>query len=131
MKVPLFVAADYANISKEGKLNIMGIFQTITASQFPARHSAIFLVMTLVAELGEHEQTRDMTIKLMDADGKEILAVAAQVEVPQQADRQLPQVSAVLELRDIVIEKPGRYMLILLIDKDFKAELSLHVLQTE
>ncbi len=32
MRTTLFLAADYANITREGKLNVMGIFDDIYAS---------------------------------------------------------------------------------------------------
>jgi len=54
MKLTLFLAADYANITREGKLNVMGIFNDIYARTFPARHSSMHLVAKLGAELGEY-----------------------------------------------------------------------------
>jgi hypothetical protein len=36
MKVDLFLTADYANITGDGKLNVMGIFREINAFNFLA-----------------------------------------------------------------------------------------------
>jgi len=36
IKIPLAVIADSANVSREGKLNILGIFQNIGAKIVPA-----------------------------------------------------------------------------------------------
>lgn len=69
MKPLLFLAADYANITGDGKLNVMGIFNDIFSFNFPARHSSMHLVGKLGAELGEYGQTRNFTIKLLDEDG--------------------------------------------------------------
>jgi hypothetical protein len=53
MKQLLFLAADYANITGDGKLNVMGIFNDIYSFNFPARHSSMHLVARLGAELSE------------------------------------------------------------------------------
>jgi len=34
----LLLVADYANVTDNGKLNVMGIFQRLHAREFPARH---------------------------------------------------------------------------------------------
>ena len=46
MRVALGVLADYANVSAEGKLNIMGVFQIVNAVQFPHVHPQMHLVLT-------------------------------------------------------------------------------------
>lgn len=38
MKIIFSVLADAANITREGKLNILGIFDSIQAQQFPVTH---------------------------------------------------------------------------------------------
>jgi hypothetical protein len=127
MKLLLFLAADYANITREGKLNVMGIFNDINCSQFPARHSAMHLVAKLGAELGEYGQARDFTVKLVDADGKPIFDLSGQFQVPKGGQGRKPEVNLILELKDIVFPKEGIYEFVLLIDKDHKGELSLYV----
>ena len=47
MELTLALLADYANISREGKLNIMGIFEQIFALSFPAVHAQLQLVLRL------------------------------------------------------------------------------------
>ena len=76
MKLLLILAADYANITNDGKLNVMGIFREINASHFPARHPSMHIVVILGAELGEYGQTRILTIKLRDPDGNEIMSLS-------------------------------------------------------
>src|SRR5215217_3944288 len=45
MEVKLAVLADYANVSQDGKLNIMGIFQEINAPSLPFPLPQMFLVV--------------------------------------------------------------------------------------
>ena len=127
MKLILFLVADYANITRDGKLNLMGIFNDIYAQNFPARHSSMHLVAKLAAELGEYGQTRDFTVKLLDADGNSIFDLSGQLQVPPGGQGRIPEVNLILELKDITFPKEGFYQFVLLVDKDHKGELSIYV----
>jgi len=127
----LFLAADYANITREGKLNVMGIFNDIHSFQFPTRHSAMHLVAKLVAELGEYGQTRDFTVKLLDEDANLIFDLSGQFQVPPGGQGRKPEVNLILELKDLIFPKEGMYQFVLLVDKDHKGELSLYVNKVE
>lgn len=128
MKLTLFLAADYANITREGKLNVMGIFHDIYATTFPARHPSMHLVATLVAELGEYGQTRNFTITLLDPDGRNpIFDLSGQFQVPPGGQGRKPEVNMTFELKDLVFPKEGMYQFVLLVDKDHKGELSLYL----
>ncbi|MEW6286352.1 MAG: hypothetical protein AB1509_08985 [Chloroflexota bacterium] len=131
MKLNLFLAADYANITREGKLNVMGIFNDIYAQTFPARHSSMHLVAKLGAELGEYGQKRDFTIKLLDADANQIFDLSGQFQIPTGTQGRKPEVNLILELKDLVFPKEGIYQFVLLVDKDHKGELSLYVNKVE
>ena len=129
MELLTILAADYANIAEGGKLNVMGIFRNINGTIFPTRIPSMHLVIKLGAELGEYGQTRELTIKLFDPDGKEVVVITGPIEVPNAKNAQRPEVNAVLELRDIVFQTPGRYQFCVIVDKDHKGALSLDVFQ--
>ena len=131
MKPLLFLTADYANITGEGKLNVMGIFNDISAFNFPARHSSMYLIAKLSPEISEYGQKRSFTILLMDADAKHIVDVSGEFEVPRGQDGKKPEVNIMFELKDVVFTKPGRYVFVLLIDKDQKDEITLYVNQIQ
>jgi hypothetical protein len=131
MRPILFLVADYANITREGKLNVMGIFNDIYSFNFPARHSSMHLVCKLGAELGEYGQTRDFTVKLLDDDGNQIMDVSGQFQIPKGERGRKPEVNIILELKDVVFPKSGSYQFVILVDRDHKGELSLYVNQLE
>lgn len=131
MKLTLFLAADYANITREGKINVMGIFNEIYTQAFPARHSSMHLVAKLSAEFGEYGQTRDFTVILLDADGNAVFDLSGQFQLPPVGWGRQPEVNLILELKDIVFPKEGVYQFVLLVDKDHKGELSLYVNKVE
>ncbi len=115
MKPLLFLAADYANITGDGKLNVMGIFNDIYSFNFPARHSSMHLVAKLGAELEEYDQTRNFVVKLLDADASHIMDVSGQFQIPKGERGRKPEVNIILELKDVVFPNPGIYQFVLLI----------------
>lgn len=131
MKLMLLLAADYANVTGDGKLNVMGIFDVIRASSFPARYPSMHLVIKLGAELGEFGETRALSVKLLDADGGQIMSMSGPVQTPRLQGGRRPDVNAILGLRDVVFPKPGPYQFVVLVDKDHKGELTVYVEKTE
>jgi hypothetical protein len=127
MKLELFLAADYANITGDGKLNVMGIFRVINAITFPARHSSMHLVIKMVPDLGEYGATRDLFVKLLSPDGNELFRLSGEVEVPNSGGGLLPEVNVILDLKDITFPEPGPYNFVVLVDKDHKGSLPILV----
>ena len=106
-------------------------FNMINASNFPARHSSIFITLKLLAELGEYGQTRNLFVKLHDPDGNEIMSLSGPVTVPQPEGGKTPEVNAIFELKDIIFPKEGPYQFVVLVDKDYKGDLPLYVNKIE
>jgi hypothetical protein len=127
MKVDLFLAADYANITGDGKLNVMGIFRIINATSFPARHSSMHLVIKMVPELGEFGVTRNLFVKLHAPDGNELMEMSGKIEVPVSKGGLAPEVNVILELKDLRFPEPGPYQFVVLVDKDYKGDLPIMV----
>lgn len=126
MRVPLAVLADYANQTADGKLNIMGIFDTIFASQMPALHPQMQLVMKLQSEPAERGTEKNIDIKLLDADGKVIIGLAASLKVPDDfpLTGEVPQIISLSGLR---FENYGEYAFHILVNGDTKAEVPFSV----
>jgi len=130
MEVSILLLADYANVEQGGKINVMGIFDRINAPQFPVRHPSMYLVAKLNSELGETSQERQITIKLIDEDGKDIAMLLQQtVNVPPGHEGTRPEFRFIMEMRDIVFPQPGTYSFVVLVDNDHKKDLPLTVAQ--
>lgn len=131
MKVLMFIAADCSNISQDGKLNIMGIFHEINAFSFPARHPSMHVVLSLGAELGEYGSKRELVIKMRSANGNELLSLRGPIEIPPAKEGKKPEVNAIFELKDVTFPEPGPYQFIVMIDKDYKGDMSIFVNKIE
>ena len=128
----VLLAADYANVEKSGKLNVMGIFSQIYASKFPVRHPEMHVIVSLSASPAEYNTTRKLTVKLMDEDGKqEILSWSRDIRVPAGSGMRRLEVNQILRLRDVVFPEPGSYQFSVLVDNDEKGTLPIFLVQRE
>ena len=125
--------ADYANVAQGNKLNIMGMFREIYASTFPARHPEMTLVLQFEPTAAEIGQTRRLTIKLLDADGRELLGFSRDLLIPERNPVTPPGVMGyvihMVQLRDVVFMHPGTYAFSILVDNDEKGTCPLVVVQ--
>jgi hypothetical protein len=130
MQVPLALLADYANVSAEGKLNVMGAFDVINARRFPARHAQMHLVFRLEANPAEAGSKKSLEIKLMAEDGQMLLSLAA--ELTLEAKGLVPigetlRSNHIIGLQNVKFEKAGAYQFAILINEDVKAIVPLKV----
>lgn len=113
MKSIFFVAADYANVTPEGKLNIMGLFDRIWASRFPAKHSMFHMVAKVALEFGDPTSgEHNFTIKMIDEDANEEFSLTPPrtFKFPERVQPGIePDHNLVLGVRDMVFRRPGVY----------------------
>ena len=132
MQLLTILAADYANIAEGGKLNVMGIFTIIYAPAFPVVHPSMFLVVKLSPDFPEYGQQRQLTISLVDEDGKlKVAEIAGEIQVPMPIGGHKPEINLTIDLKGLVFPKPGRYQFTVLVDKDFKGSLAIDVQKIE
>lgn len=129
MKLLALLAADYANIEQGGKLNVMGIFNDINSPMFPVKRPSMHLVVKLGAELGETNQRRRVTIKLIDEDGAELVNLSRDIDLPPVVGGRLPEFNFIVGLNDITFPRPGRYEFVVLVDNDSKGEIPIYLNQ--
>jgi hypothetical protein len=120
------VLCDAANVSREGKLNILGIFGALRGLKFPHVHPAMTLVVALEAtwtERGEHA----VDIRLVDVDGRELLKLDGRVNVQGERAGRPILTQAVLQLHNIAFPHPGTYTVDILVDRRHERSVPLEV----
>jgi hypothetical protein len=128
MDVTVAVLADYANLSQDGKLNILGIFQEINPPVLPFTHPQMYLVLSLTAGPAEFNTTRNFRIPLLHSDGQEILAMEAQMRVPSaRRPGSRAYINETIGLAGLTFPQAGDYSFHILIGDDEKAVVPLHV----
>ncbi len=128
MRVTLAALADYANVTMEGKLNIMGIFQEINPPVLPFQLPQMFLVVSFSAAPSEAPAQKHLQVKLLAEDGAAV--ISAQQTLPVQTpNRPGARVitNAVLGFGGLQFTAPGDYAFSILIDGDEKESVPLRV----
>ncbi len=127
MDVTLAVLADYANVSEDRKLNIMGIFQEVNPPVLPFALPQMYLVVSFVAGPAEFETVKDIKVALLDNDGNEMLALEGQVRVPRPQPGRRAYMNQLIGLAGVTFERPGDYGFAILVGGETKETVLLHV----
>ena len=128
MEVDLALIADAATIDSSGKLSILGIFDRIGTSSFPAQHPHMVLVLRFIAavnEAGKHQ----ITIALKDPTGREVVGVDGEMQLGLglAGGGSGIRVPHVLHLDGLVFPVPGLYAFDVRVDGEHHASLPLTV----
>lgn len=128
MEIDLALLADAATIDASGKLNVLGVFDRISAASFPARHGRISLVLRFsagVQEAGEHE----MEIVLRDPVGEEVVRLDGTLQLGGGLGGVTGglRVPHVLNLDGIVFKKAGRHIFDIRVNGEHLVALPLMV----
>ncbi len=132
MELTFLHIADYANITADQKLNVMGIFSNISAPKFPVVHPEMYVVTQLTARASEFGRNFTWAIKLLNEDAsQEIISFENSATVPPN-DKGLPvNMNIILRLVNTVFPDPGTYEFSVLVDGDAKDSLPVEVIQVE
>ena len=132
MHVSFALFCDAANISREGKLNILGVFDAIQVGQLPAVHPRANLVVRLKggpADIGAHT----LTMRWVNPRGDELWTSSGHLDVASPPvgtpgagpgrEMDLPLIAAL----DLPVDLSGEYTLQISLDDDPKTAVKLQV----
>ena len=125
MKVEVAVVADYANTAEGGKLNVMGMFDHISAASFPSTHASMVLALRLRLDFEDREKDHAIKVQLVDEDGRLMGGGdwALKVGAIPPGERQI--VSQLLSFVNTEFQRPGEYAFVLSWDGEEKARIPL------
>ena len=125
MRVKLALLADYANVTADGKLNILGVFDRINVTALPAVHPQMHLVMRFEAHARERDRVHNVEIRLHDPDGKTVFEVKG--DVVSHGTGRATASNQILTLNNLHLTKSGDYTFAVFVNDDLKSELPLGV----
>ena len=132
MDVSLGLLADYANVTAEGKLNIMGVFQAINAPKLPYVHAQMHLILMIQAHRSESGKKKHIDIRLMGDDGPALFTIGVDMQVPTDHDSRFPGMpigfNHILGFQNLRFEKPGDYEFAVSIGNEHKMSIPLRVI---
>lgn len=109
MILRLSAVCEAARERPDGRLDLVGVFNELTAPGFPAmqdRMTVVFLVEWEPDESGRLPLRADM----LDGDGRKVLTIQGHTDVaPRGGDRAPAQTRLIMPLEKVVFPAPGRY----------------------
>ena len=127
MRVSLALLADYSNVSREGKLNILAIFDTIYASTFPTTHAHLHLVVRFEAQATEARTTRQVEVQFRSSDGIVLFRLPGAMTLQPGELGETIRADHVLNVSNLNFDRPGRYAFDVLVDGQVAATVPLRV----
>ena len=126
MHLSFAVFADAANLSQEGKLNILGVFDALQVGGFPAVHPRATLVVRLKGgreDAGSHS----VGMQWINPRGQELWSSTGQIDIgvpPNEVvELDLPLIAQI----DLPLDGPGRYQMTVSVDERVTTQVALHV----
>jgi hypothetical protein len=108
MNVQVAVLCDAAT-DDNGKLNLLGAFDTIYTHQLPAIHPQCSVALRVTFG-SEDEGTRRLRLNFMDADGRSIMPhIDIPVEVVLPGDSHFGTRNFIVNIQQLKFEHPGLY----------------------
>jgi len=130
MQVKLAILADGANLSREGKLNVLGIFDTVFARSFPTTHAQMQLVVRFEATAAEIGTTHTIDVQLLAPAGPALFQLSGTLTVPQPVlGGDTVGVDHILSFANVRFEAPGRHAFRIAVDGAESATVPLRVEQ--
>jgi hypothetical protein len=122
--------ADAANVSREGKLNILGAFDRIYGTKFPLQWPRMVLVTRFEASAAEFGSEKSLEIVTMDADGKKLGQATGKMKIGEGRTGRQIKINHVLPM-GMTFPAPGEYSIVVLVNGESKATVPLEVVQRE
>jgi hypothetical protein len=105
MQLRYGLLADFANVTQEGKLNILGVFDHLYAMTFPAVQRQLYLVNSLESDVADEERAREIRIQMINEDGEVLHELNAQLSFGK--GKQV--INQIHVFQDLRFDKPGPY----------------------
>jgi hypothetical protein len=111
LKPRLAALADYASVSFDGKLSIMGIVAEVHASAMPFQLPPMYLVFSLEAEPEEYgeEYRIHVILRYENGEGGQILDVKGALQVPRPERPGRVITNQLIALGGLTLEHAGTY----------------------
>lgn len=121
MNLEIFTLCDAATV-QDGKMNILGSFDTLSAARFPSNHASCVIACKLRTTEFEDEHPLDMEMHIIDPDGQ---SVVPPTKCRIQGGDGLHQ--HLWHFREFPLPMPGTFFIDLLVNGELVARNPLFV----
>ncbi|MBI5879753.1 MAG: hypothetical protein HZB53_19075 [Chloroflexi bacterium] len=130
MELRIAAIADYASLSSDQKLNIMGVFANLSAFATPVTHPQMYLVFQIDFDSAEAGQ-KDVKIVLQDDDGHEIMRMGGPIAIGRPQPGRTATYSQVVQFTGVTFPHFGTYEFSILINDRVEGRVPLTVTQVQ
>ena len=109
MNIPMAFLADEANISQEGKLNVLGIFDRIVADELPVSHPRMVFAFRVTAEFADGGRSFPVQVRLVDEDGAVMFDASGEINPPLVPPGEFSTANQVFTLVGMTFPHAGQY----------------------
>jgi hypothetical protein len=129
MNIQVAVLCDAAT-DDNGKLNLLGAFDTIYAQQLPAVHPQCSLALRVTFG-HEDEGNHDMRLNFVDADGRSIMPqIPIPLNITLPGDTHFTTRNFIVNIQQLKFETPGLYSMDIVFDGRTHASIPMLVKYT-
>lgn len=123
--------ADYAMVSQDGKLSIIGIFERLFAQKCPVTHPMMCLVLSFEADRADAGKQHRLEFQLIDADGAVQLSFGGDMAVAPPPPGENVRFNHLVNLNNIVFKDFGYYEFKVLVNGEVRAGVPVRIAQAE
>src|SRR6476660_6553621 len=126
MHISFAVFADGANLSQEGKLNVLGVFDALHVGGFPALHPRTHFVVRLkgnMDDIGAHA----LTFSWVNPSGEVLWSSDGELNVAPGANPAFEMDLPIIAVIDLPLNAPGLYTMRVALDGEPTADVRLFV----
>jgi hypothetical protein len=99
-----------------GKMDFLGVFDRVYASELPAVYPSLFFVVLLVAETEDDFGKKLLKVSFVDPSGRKILEQSGEVAMKPVAGTYLATTQFVLQLNGLPLPLAGKYAVVVEVD---------------
>ncbi len=126
MHISFAVFADGANLSQEGKLNVLGVFDALQVGGFPAMHPRTHFVLRLKGSLEDTGNHR-LTFRWISPADEELWSSDGELTVAPGPNPAFEMDLPVIAVIDLPLNAPGLYTMRVALDGEPTADVRLFV----
>lgn len=127
MELILAVACEDARARPDGRLDLIGVFDELSAPGFPARQDRMTVVFVM-EWTPEQEGRQEFRADLVDDAGTKVVTIEGHTDVTAE-DRRRPRTQLIMPMEQVIFPHAGEYRFRLTVGSETTS--ALHLLLTE
>lgn len=127
MRLRYAMVADFANVTNDGKLNVMGVTDRLFAYQFPAVHRELYVIDSLETDNEDDGTRQEVAVQVIDPDGRSLAEIRGHLDI-NGANQTLNQIHC---FQDIQFATAGAHQVNIILNGHPATEMRLELIKIE